>query len=108
MRSALTRYDEAHPHPGNGRGDRARARRRRAVLMKNHGIAVAGASIEEAVITTIMLETAAMIQMIAEAAGALAPEFPPEDIAQLQHEISRPEQFAINFDYLVRALTSRR
>src|SRR5262245_27386915 len=68
----------------------------RVVLLKNHGVVVTGASIEEAVISIIMLENAAMIQMVAEAAGTPAPEFPPEDIAQLQHEISRPEQFVIN------------
>ncbi|HVG51012.1 MAG TPA: class II aldolase/adducin family protein, partial [Xanthobacteraceae bacterium] len=74
----------------------------RAVLLKNHGVVVTGATIEEAVIGTIMLENAAMIQMTAEAAGTLAPEFPPEDVAQLKHEIGQPDQFVINFDYLVR------
>ena len=81
--------------------------RHRAVLLKNHGVAVTGASIEEAVIGAIMLETAAMIQMTAEAAGDPAPEFPSEDIAQLRHDVSRPEQFAINFNYLVRRLKRR-
>ena len=75
---------------------------RRAVLLKNHGVVVAGASIEEVVISTIMLENAAQIQMITEAAGTPAPEFPLADIQKLQHDISRPEQFVINFDYLVR------
>jgi len=75
---------------------------RRAVLLKNHGVVVTGASIEEVVISTIMLENAAQIQMITEAAGTPAPEFPLADIQKLQHDISRPEQFAINFDYLVR------
>ena len=74
----------------------------RAVLLRNHGAVCVGASVEEVVITAIMLENAAMIQMVAEAAGADAPEFPRDDVAQLQHDISRPEQFAINFDYLVR------
>jgi len=49
-----------------------------------------------------MLENAAQIQMIVEAAGNPGPEFPARDIAQLQHDIGRPEQFVINFDYLVR------
>jgi len=74
----------------------------RAVLLKNHGVAVAGASIEEAVITVIMLENAAMVQMITEAAGHPAPEPPREDIEKLKREISQPEQFVINFDYLAR------
>jgi len=80
---------------------------RRAVLLKNHGVVVTGASIEEVVISTIMLENAAMIQMIAEAAGTPAPEFPLADIQKLKHDISRPEQFKVNFDYLVRRAKRR-
>jgi L-fuculose-phosphate aldolase len=80
---------------------------RRAVLLKNHGVVVTGATIEELVISTIMLENAAMIQMIAEAAGTPAPEFPLADIEKLKHDISRPEQFKINFDYLVRRAKRR-
>jgi len=48
-----------------------------------------------------------MIQMITEAAGDPAPEFPARDIAQLKHNISRPDQFIVNFDYLVRRLKRR-
>jgi L-fuculose-phosphate aldolase len=79
----------------------------RAVLLKNHGVVVAGASIEEVVIGTIMLENGAMVQLTAEAAGDTAPEFPRADIEKLKHDISRPEQFAINFDYLVRRAKRR-
>jgi ribulose-5-phosphate 4-epimerase/fuculose-1-phosphate aldolase len=75
---------------------------RRGVLLKNHGVVVATASIAETVISTIMLESAAMIQLTAEAAGVVAPEFPAEDIEQLKYDISRPDQFQVNFDYLVR------
>jgi len=81
--------------------------KRRGVLLKNHGVVVATVSIAETVISTIMLENAAMVQLIAEAAGALAPEFPADDIAKLKHDISRPEQFQINFDYLVRRVKRR-
>jgi L-fuculose-phosphate aldolase len=56
------------------------------------------------VINTIMLENAAMIQMITEAAGDPAPDFPPDDIAQLKRDISQPDQFVVNFNYLVRRL----
>jgi len=80
---------------------------RRAVLLKNHGVVVAGATIEEVVISTIMLENAAMIQMVTEAAGTPAPEFPLADIEKLKHDISRPEQFVVNFDYLVRRAKRR-
>ncbi|WP_371038920.1 class II aldolase/adducin family protein [Rhodosalinus sp. FB01] len=76
----------------------------RAVLLKHHGIVCTGASIEETVIGAIMLENAAQTQMIAQAAGELSDCFPDEDIAILRQNISKPEQFTINFDYLVRRL----
>jgi ribulose-5-phosphate 4-epimerase/fuculose-1-phosphate aldolase len=80
----------------------------RAALLKNHGTAVVGAGIEEAVVGAIMLENAAMIQMTVEAAGDAAPEFPREDIAELKRQMSAPEQFVINFDYLARKVTGRK
>jgi L-fuculose-phosphate aldolase len=80
----------------------------RAAFLKAHGTAVTGRSIEETVISAIMLENAAMIQMIVEAAGDPAPEFPPEDVARLKREMSAPEQFVINFDYLARGVSGRR
>jgi L-fuculose-phosphate aldolase len=79
----------------------------RAALLKNHGVAVVGGSIEEAVITVIMLENAAMVQMITEAAGYQGPEFSREDIAKHKQEVSQPEQFVINFNYLVRRVKRR-
>ncbi|MBI1204163.1 MAG: class II aldolase/adducin family protein [Rhodopseudomonas sp.] len=79
----------------------------RAVLLKNHGVVIAAPSIPEAVVSTIMLENAAMVQMIAEAAGEPAPEFPRADIMKLQSDIGRPDQFVVNFDYLVRRLKRR-
>jgi L-fuculose-phosphate aldolase len=78
-----------------------------AVLLKNHGVAVVGASIEEAVINVIMLETAAQVQMIAEAAGDPGPEFPRTDIEKLKQEISQPEQFVVNFNYLARRVARK-
>jgi L-fuculose-phosphate aldolase len=81
---------------------------RRAVLLKNHGVVVTAASIAELVISTIMLENAAMVQMITDAAGEAAPEFPCADIEKLRFDISRPEQFQVNFDYLVRRVKRRK
>lgn len=80
----------------------------RAALLKSHGTAVTGKTIEEAVIGAIMLEHAAMVQMTVEAAGNPAPEFSAEIIEQLKREISAPEQFAVNFDYLARRVRARR
>jgi L-fuculose-phosphate aldolase len=79
----------------------------RAVLLKNHGAVTVGASVAEAVVGAIMLENAAMIQLAADAAGAAAPEFPLADIEKLKADIGRPEQFAINFEYLVRRAKRR-
>jgi L-fuculose-phosphate aldolase len=79
----------------------------RAVLLKNHGPVVTGKTIEEAVIGTLMLENAARIQMLTEAAGDPAPEFPRQDILKLKHEISQPDQFKVNFDYLARRVQRR-
>jgi L-fuculose-phosphate aldolase len=79
----------------------------RAVLLKNHGVVVTGKDIAETVIGTIMLENAAMVQMLAEATGDPAPEFPRADIEKLKRDISQPEQFRVNFDYLVRRAKRR-
>lgn len=79
----------------------------RAALLKNHGIVAAGATVEECVVTALMLENAAMVQMIAEAAGDLAPEFPHADIENLKSQLSKPDQFRINFDYLARRVGRR-
>jgi len=79
----------------------------RAVLLKNHGIVITGASVAEAVVGAVMLENAAQVQLLAEAAGDPAPEFPRADIEKLKHDISRLDQFQVNFDYLVRRAKRR-
>jgi L-fuculose-phosphate aldolase len=81
--------------------------RHRAVLLKNHGPVMTGKTIAEAVVAATMLENAAMIQLAVEAAGDAAPEFPADDLAKLKSQISQPEQFQINFDYLVRRVKLR-
>jgi ribulose-5-phosphate 4-epimerase/fuculose-1-phosphate aldolase len=88
--------------PAMGAGVARALGRGRAVLLKNHGVVVTGASIAEAVIGTIMLENGAMVQLLAEAAGDLAPEFPRADIEKLKNDIGQPEQFVVNFNYLAR------
>ena len=74
----------------------------KAAFLKNHGVVVGGATIEEAVILNIMLENACRIQILAESAGDLAPEFPPEDVKQLYDKLSHGAQHAVNFNYLAR------
>jgi L-fuculose-phosphate aldolase len=80
----------------------------RAAFLKSHGTAVVGKNIEETVISAIMLENAAMIQMIVEAAGDPAPEFSRDDILANKRQLTSPEQFVINFDYLARKVSGRK
>jgi L-fuculose-phosphate aldolase len=77
------------------------------VFLKNHGVVVCGPTIEDAVISCIMLENACQIQMIAEAAGETAGEFPMDDVMALRKKLLSPEQNAINFNYLRRRLERR-
>jgi len=72
------------------------------VFLKNHGAVVCGTSIDESVIIALMLENACQIQMIAEAAGETAPEFPTQDVMALRKKLLSPEQQEINFNYLRR------
>ena len=74
----------------------------KAVLMRNHGVAVVGASVDEAVILAIMLDNACRIQLLAQAAGGIGEQFGPEYINALQYNITRHEQYTINFEYLRR------
>jgi ribulose-5-phosphate 4-epimerase/fuculose-1-phosphate aldolase len=74
----------------------------KAVMMRNHGVAVVGATVEEATILTIMLENAAQIQLLAEAAGGPGPMFEAGSIQRLHDNITQPEQYTVNFEYLRR------
>jgi L-fuculose-phosphate aldolase len=74
----------------------------KAVLLRNHGVAVVGSTIEEATILTIMLDNACHIQLLCEAAGGIGEEFPADDVDRLHDTITRSEQYAINFEYLRR------
>ncbi len=73
-----------------------------AVLLKSHGVVIAGRSLEEAVVLLSILENAAQIQLMVEAAGEIAPEFPPELIARMQVNFMEERQFPVNFEYMVR------
>ena len=74
----------------------------KAVLLRQHGVAVVGATLEESTILAIMLDNACHIQLLAEAAGGIGEEFPPEIVKRLYDNITRPEQYAVNFEYLRR------
>jgi len=74
----------------------------KAVLMRNHGVAVAGGSLAESVILALMLENACKIQLLVTAAGGPGEMFPPDDIKRLYDKITRPDQYDVNFEYLRR------
>jgi ribulose-5-phosphate 4-epimerase/fuculose-1-phosphate aldolase len=74
----------------------------KATLLRNHGVAVVGATVEEATILTIMLDNACHIQLQSEAAGGIGEQFSPDEIDRLHHNITRPDQYTINFEYLRR------
>ncbi len=74
----------------------------KAVLMRNHGVAVVGACIEETTILAILLDNACQIQLLTEAAGGVGAMFDPEPVERLHHNITRTEQYVINFEYLRR------
>jgi L-ribulose-5-phosphate 4-epimerase len=78
-----------------------------AVLLKNHGVVMTGRNLEEAVVLLMMLETAAHVQLMVEAAGEIAPEFPEEQITKLKRNLMEERQFPTNFEYLVRCAKRR-
>lgn len=79
-----------------------------AVLMRAHGIAMTGRTLEEAVVGCAMLEEAARTQLLAEAAGADMRDFPADDVAQLRRNLMEPRQHAVNFAYLARRANASR
>jgi L-fuculose-phosphate aldolase len=76
---------------------------KRAVLLRNHGVAVVGASVEEATLLTLMLDDACKIQLLAQAVG-IGETFGQEIIERLRKSMLPTEHFFINFDYLLRKL----
>ncbi len=74
----------------------------KAAFLRNHGVVVVGASLEESTVLSLLLEEACRIQLLAMAAGGVGPMFDADSIARLHHNITRPEQYTINFDYLRR------
>ncbi|HEY4317483.1 MAG TPA: class II aldolase/adducin family protein [Herbaspirillum sp.] len=74
----------------------------KAVLMRNHGVAVVGSMVEESVILSILLENACQIQLLAEASGGIGDEFSSGNVGKLHETIIKPEQYTVNFEYLRR------
>jgi ribulose-5-phosphate 4-epimerase/fuculose-1-phosphate aldolase len=79
-----------------------------ACFLRNHGVAVVGACLEEAVVLSLLLEEACRIQLLAQASGGVDEMFDEVSIAKLHHNITRPEQYTVNFDYLRRRVAAGR
>ena len=79
-----------------------------AVFLRNHGVAVVGASLEESTVLALLLEEACRIQLLVQASGGVGEMFGADSIGKLHHNITRPEQYTINFDYLRRRVQRAR
>lgn len=75
---------------------------RNALLLRNHGIVTAGGSIEEAVMTAVMLEKACKVQLLAEAAGGARASTPPEEAKIKRGRIYGQASLELAFQYCVR------
>ena len=76
-----------------------------ALLLKNHGIVVAGSSIEEACVTAILLEKAAYMQLLARQFGAF--EWTNEaEALEKKARIYSPNAFENMWAYYLRKLQS--
>lgn len=74
-----------------------------ALLLKNHGIVVVGASVEEACVSAILLEKAARMQLLAQQYGDI--EWTSESEAlQKKQRMYRPEAFKLMWAYFLRKL----
>jgi L-fuculose-phosphate aldolase len=73
----------------------------RALLMQNHGVVLAGGSIEEATMLAVMLERACQAQLTAMAAGSFRVT-PPWEALEKQQTIFRPERSRLVWEYYSR------
>jgi L-fuculose-phosphate aldolase len=73
----------------------------RGALMKNHGLAVVGGSVQEATLYSVFLEKAARIQLMAAASGE--PSWSSDEEARIKYEqIYTPHRLGSMWDYFVR------
>lgn len=73
-----------------------------AVLLRNHGIAIGGGSVEEAVWLALKLERACQMQLMAEAAGGPRVLVKAEDMGDKAAKANRGDLHRNVFSYLVR------
>jgi len=74
----------------------------RALLMKNHGIVIAGESVEEAVVASYLLVKAAKAQITALQTAGEVPWSPDTEALEKREHIYHPEAMHQAWQYLVR------
>jgi L-fuculose-phosphate aldolase len=80
---------------------------RNALLLRNHGIVTAGRSIEEAVMTAVLLEKACKVQLLAEQAGGPRATTDPAEARIKRDRIYAPASLQAAFEYCVRRHIAR-
>jgi L-fuculose-phosphate aldolase len=78
-----------------------------ALLLRNHGIVTAGRSVEEAVMTAMLLEKACKVQLLAEQAGGAKASTGLEEARAKRDRVYAPASLQAAFDYCVRRHNAR-
>jgi L-fuculose-phosphate aldolase len=78
-----------------------------ALLLRNHGIVTAGRSVEEAVMTAVLLEKACKVQLLAEQAGGPQVTTDPAEARIKRDRIYAPAALQTAFEYCVRRHNAR-
>jgi L-ribulose-5-phosphate 4-epimerase len=79
----------------------------KAMLLRNHGIVVAGSTIEEAVYHALLLEDACKLQLLADAGGGAKALFSYDEVKKLGDRLLRAEANETTFAYLARKVETR-
>jgi L-fuculose-phosphate aldolase len=79
----------------------------KALLLRNHGIVTAGRTIEEAVMTAVLLEKACRVQLMAEHAGGAQATTSQEEAMIKRERIYGPQSLQKAFEYCVRRYDKR-
>lgn len=78
-----------------------------ALLLRNHGIVTAGRSIEEAVMTAVLLEKACKMQLLVEHAGGARASTALDEAKIKRERIYGQGSLQLAFDYCVRRYNAR-
>ena len=78
-----------------------------ALLLRNHGIVTAGRSVEEAVMTAVLLEKACKVQLLAEQAGGPQATTDLAEARIKRDRIYAPASLQTAFEYCVRRHNAR-